>query len=51
MISFTTFKVLYDISIHSLRVEGDREVTYLPATAYPISIHSLRVEGDSVTFQ
>ena len=33
------------ISIHSLRVEGDKILRRMYATA-PISIHSLRVEGD-----
>ena len=35
------------ISIHTLRVEGDRRIqhTYTPL---PISIHTLRVEGDNL---
>ena len=33
------------ISIHALRVEGDR-CTVQPAFALDISIHALRVEGD-----
>ncbi len=34
------------ISIHALRVEGDRGYRPLPDTVYSISIHALRVEGD-----
>ena len=34
------------ISIHALRVEGDRASRRF-RTALPISIHALRVEGDS----
>ena len=34
-----------DISIHSLRVEGDRSCSWMPQHLR-ISIHSLRVEGD-----
>ena len=35
-----------NISIHTLRVEGDQESTY-PRVLLRISIHTLRVEGDS----
>ena len=35
-----------DISIHSLRMEGDRFRSYPPMPAQSISIHSLRMEGD-----
>ena len=34
------------ISIHSLRVEGDRKLL-VPSDTLDISIHSLRVEGDT----
>ena len=43
-VSVTTFI----ISIHALRVEGDKSNGYLYVDLY-ISIHALRVEGDSVT--
>ena len=36
------------ISIHSLRVEGDRQRSALHVNAV-ISIHSLRVEGDAAS--
>ena len=36
-----------EISIHSLRVEGDPVETSLITMTSSISIHSLRVEGDS----
>ena len=35
-----------DISIHSLRVEGDARDLSTGGVSSPISIHSLRVEGD-----
>ena len=38
----------YDISIHSLRVEGD-STNVTTEGADDISIHSLRVEGDALT--
>ena len=34
------------ISIHALRVEGDRRAFRPQYPVYPISIHALRVEGD-----
>ena len=34
------------ISIHALRVEGDRIVTLVNIESIEISIHALRVEGD-----
>ena len=34
------------ISIHALRVEGDRAETRATSWAAAISIHALRVEGD-----
>ena len=39
------FTLMLDISIHSLRVEGDKGFGFFDATS-DISIHSLRVEGD-----
>ena len=36
------------ISIHSLRMEGDNEVT-LAHVVTNISIHSLRMEGDNLS--
>ena len=38
--------VVWCISIHSLRVEGDQAALYEDHVALAISIHSLRVEGD-----
>ena len=43
--SVRVHKPLLCISIHSLRVEGDRRSSY-PAVMCLISIHSLRMEGD-----
>ena len=40
-----SFEKGYDISIHSLRMEGDRAETTLNLRL-SISIHSLRMEGD-----
>ena len=37
--------VLFIISIHSLRMEGDKSI-YGNGLTEPISIHSLRMEGD-----
>ena len=37
---------LYAISIHSLRMEGDRPPSVSLTHASVISIHSLRMEGD-----
>ena len=34
------------ISIHSLRMEGDRIQLEFRCQGFPISIHSLRMEGD-----
>ena len=39
------------ISIHTLRVEGDRRRGAVPVRPYPISIHTLRVEGDERDYQ
>ena len=38
--------ITFDISIHSLRVEGDPDTAQRQSPRY-ISIHSLRVEGDA----
>ena len=44
------FKTDWTISIHALRVEGDRDnYGKLADMILAISIHALRVEGDSVT--
>ena len=40
----------YDISIHSLRVEGD-STNVTTEGADDISIHSLRVEGDHICYR
>ena len=40
-----SFEKGYDISIHSLRMEGDRECS-VRFSVENISIHSLRMEGD-----
>ena len=40
-----TYKEYFDISIHSLRVEGDGDLGQIVIWC-SISIHSLRVEGD-----
>ena len=45
-ISFAFFIPVLIISIHSLRVEGDRVTGTSNTTPLWISIHSLRVEGD-----
>ena len=42
----TAEPMLHDISIHSLRMEGDN-VCDCPVCIHCISIHSLRMEGDS----
>ena len=47
MIDKNDFTVYIEISIHSLRVEGDNTAQAEPA-APEISIHSLRVEGDNL---
>ena len=39
-------KVLYIISIHALRVEGDGRTCHVFVAQSVISIHALRVEGD-----
>ena len=39
---------MVEISIHALRVEGDREYPELGIVFCDISIHALRVEGDFV---
>ena len=39
------YAICENISIHSLRMEGDQIKTY-PVTEGEISIHSLRMEGD-----
>ena len=36
-----------EISIHSLRMEGDQRFPFLTIYAKHISIHSLRMEGDT----
>ena len=46
----TVLMVLIDISIHTLRVEGDTQATLLFSPCFDISIHTLRVEGDVNTF-
>ena len=40
-------RLITDISIHALRVEGDRGF-YFILRRLPISIHALRVEGDAI---
>ena len=40
-----------EISIHALRVEGDRSDFVTDFQFRPISIHALRVEGDDYTVQ
>ena len=47
----TDFMSFINISIHTLRMEGDQ--TYLLVGGYgsSISIHTLRMEGDSMTAQ
>ena len=35
-----------DISIHTLRMEGDLNTLHDPVTVMSISIHTLRMEGD-----
>ena len=40
-----------DISIHSLRMEGDHKHEIISYLVEKISIHSLRMEGDSKTAQ
>lgn len=39
--------IVYQISIHAFRVEGDAGALYATVPATEISIHALRVEGDS----
>ena len=41
----------FEISIHSLRMEGDRSMCRSLPPSLHISIHSLRMEGDSKTAQ
>ena len=41
------FECLY-ISIHSLRMEGDRFYNFFFSFTQRISIHSLRMEGDYI---
>ena len=43
---FCTESVVLVISIHSLRMEGDRSSIYIRRVHKNISIHSLRMEGD-----
>ena len=43
--SVAELKKLVEISIHTLRVEGDEALLINPDTG-KISIHTLRVEGD-----
>ena len=38
--------IIFDISIHSLRMEGDNIRPLIPTALQSISIHSLRMEGD-----
>ena len=45
------YRFVVDISIHSLRMEGDRRSYFPPVGVPDISIHSLRMEGDSKTAQ
>ena len=40
---------IFNISIHALRVEGDRRVRVPQEVFVDISIHALRVEGDRIT--
>ena len=40
--------IVFDISIHALRGEGDGVYQY-PAVLTDISIHALRGEGDKIT--
>ena len=40
----------YEISIHSLRMEGDGEREFEKRNGVRISIHSLRMEGDSLVW-
>ena len=42
------YDLMWGISIHSLRMEGDGAIT-TPGYVGDISIHSLRMEGDFVT--
>ena len=42
-----SFGTIYVISIHALRVEGDRQANTCSAQTPRISIHALRVEGDN----
>ena len=39
--------IIFDISIHSLRMEGDNIRPLIPTALQSISIHSLRMEGDA----
>ena len=43
-----TWTLVTDISIHSLRMEGDMTRTLRTSLEKDISIHSLRMEGDNV---
>ena len=47
IVGFTGFRLTLKISIHALRVEGDRLKVHM-LCSYHISIHALRVEGDSL---
>ena len=39
--------IVYQISIHALRVEGDQRYDQSTGSRCDISIHALRVEGDT----
>ncbi len=41
---------ILSISIHTLRVEGDRQEALEQQKSYCISIHTLRVEGDNFLY-
>ena len=43
--------IIIDISIHTLRVEGDRYFVGALLVLLDISIHTLRVEGDPLSFR
>ena len=43
----TLYQLKDKISIHTLREEGDREMSAHSGTSVKISIHALREEGDS----
>ena len=44
--AFSCATMTQNISIHSLRMEGDIEITVITHVTTTISIHSLRMEGD-----